>query len=62
MSIGRLFHVSYMVKGTWLLLKRRGWSWQQPPRRAVERDDVAVEVWKEGSHRAFVGPPGPAGQ
>jgi transposase len=28
--IGRLFHVSYTVEGTWRLLKRHGWSWQQP--------------------------------
>ncbi|MFI0940779.1 winged helix-turn-helix domain-containing protein [Streptomyces sp. NPDC021020] len=26
--IGRLFHVSYAVEGTWQLLKRHGWSWQ----------------------------------
>ena len=44
--IGRLFHVSYTVEGTWLLLKRHVWSWQQPARRAIERDDAAVEVWK----------------
>ncbi|MFC8718760.1 winged helix-turn-helix domain-containing protein [Kitasatospora sp. NPDC057198] len=44
--IGRLFHVSYTVEGTWRLLKRHGWSWQQPCRRAIERDDTAVEVWK----------------
>ncbi|MGW3799777.1 winged helix-turn-helix domain-containing protein [Streptomyces clavifer] len=25
--IGRLFHVSYTVEGTWRLLKRHGWSW-----------------------------------
>lgn len=30
--IGRLFHVSYTVEGTWVLLKRHGWSWQQPAR------------------------------
>uniref|UniRef100_UPI000D1B5682 helix-turn-helix domain-containing protein n=1 Tax=Actinacidiphila paucisporea TaxID=310782 RepID=UPI000D1B5682 len=30
--IGRLFHVSYTVEGTWRLLKRYGWSWQQPAR------------------------------
>jgi hypothetical protein len=36
--IGRLFHVSYTVEGTWLLLKWHGWSWQQPARRAIERD------------------------
>ncbi|MER6568397.1 winged helix-turn-helix domain-containing protein [Streptomyces sp. NPDC001093] len=45
--IGRLFHVSYTVEGTWRLLKRHGWSWQQPARRAIERDDSAVEVWKK---------------
>jgi transposase len=45
--IGRLFHVSYTVEGTWRLLKRQAWSWQQPARRAIERDDDAVEVWKK---------------
>ncbi|SEE62364.1 winged helix-turn-helix domain-containing protein [Streptomyces sp. TLI_105] len=30
--IGQLFHVSYTVEGTWRLLKRHGWSWQQPAR------------------------------
>ncbi|MFF4342944.1 winged helix-turn-helix domain-containing protein [Kitasatospora sp. NPDC001540] len=45
--IGRLFHVAYTVEGTWRLLKRHGWSWQQPARRAIERDDEAVEVWKK---------------
>ncbi|MER5409028.1 winged helix-turn-helix domain-containing protein [Streptomyces sp. NPDC002769] len=45
--IGRLFHVSYTVEGTWRLLKRHRWSWQQPARRAIERDDEAVEVWKK---------------
>ncbi|WP_455711024.1 IS630 family transposase [Streptomyces hydrogenans] len=46
--IGRLFHVSYTVEGTWRLLKRHGWSWQQPIRRAIERDDAAVEPMEEG--------------
>ncbi|WP_455568809.1 IS630 family transposase [Streptomyces exfoliatus] len=46
--IGRLFHVSYTVEGTWRLLKRHGWSWQQPARRAIERDDQAVEGLAEG--------------
>ena len=44
--IGCLFHVSYTVEGTWRLLRRHGWSWQQPVRRAIERDDDAVELWK----------------
>ncbi|MCK7626562.1 winged helix-turn-helix domain-containing protein [Streptomyces sp. RS10V-4] len=34
-----MFHVSYTVEGTWALLKRHGWSWQQPTRRAIERDE-----------------------
>ncbi|BFV60718.1 hypothetical protein KCMC57_up58220 [Kitasatospora sp. CMC57] len=47
--IGRLFHVSYTVEGTWALLKRHGWSWQRPARRAIERGDTAVEVWKKAT-------------
>ncbi|NEB51927.1 helix-turn-helix domain-containing protein [Streptomyces griseus] len=42
--IGRLFHVSYTVVGTWLLLKRHGWSWQQPARRAIERDEAGQSM------------------
>lgn len=45
--IGRLFRVSYTVEGTGRLLGRLGWSWQQPARRAIERDDEAVEAWKK---------------
>ncbi|MFD6640568.1 winged helix-turn-helix domain-containing protein [Streptomyces bacillaris] len=44
--IGRLFHVSYTVEGTWRLLRRYGWSWQQPTWRAIESDDDAAELWK----------------
>ncbi|WP_443064970.1 IS630 family transposase [Streptomyces sp. NBC_00576] len=46
--IGRLFHVSYTVEGTWRLLRRHGWSWQQPARRAIERDGDAVEPVEAG--------------
>ncbi|MFF6904104.1 winged helix-turn-helix domain-containing protein [Streptomyces hydrogenans] len=45
--IGRRFHVSYTVQGVWKLMRRNGWSCQQPVRRAIERDDEAVEVWKK---------------
>ncbi|MEU9397999.1 winged helix-turn-helix domain-containing protein [Streptomyces sp. NPDC048324] len=45
--IGRRFHVSYTVEGTRQLLKRHGWPRQQPARRAIERDDEAVEPWKK---------------
>ncbi|MFD3330984.1 winged helix-turn-helix domain-containing protein [Streptomyces sp. NPDC058701] len=29
------------------LLKRHGWSWQAPARKALERDEHAVELWKK---------------
>ncbi|MFD4722315.1 winged helix-turn-helix domain-containing protein [Streptomyces sp. NPDC058431] len=29
------------------MLKRHGWSWQAPNRRALERDEHAVELWKK---------------
>lgn len=45
--IGRMFHVGYTVQGVWKLLRRHGWSAQVPAHRAVERDDAAVEVWKD---------------
>ncbi|MFJ2900657.1 winged helix-turn-helix domain-containing protein [Streptomyces sp. NPDC087218] len=31
----------------WRLLERHGWSWQAPARRALERDEHAVELWKK---------------
>ncbi len=46
--IGRLFHVGYTVEGTWKLLRRHGWSCQVPVRRAIERDEEAIAVWKAG--------------
>ncbi|WP_131740288.1 winged helix-turn-helix domain-containing protein, partial [Actinomadura roseirufa] len=45
--IRELFAVDYTVPGVSLLLRRNGWSVQVPGRRAVERDDRAVQVWKE---------------
>ncbi|MFD3940891.1 winged helix-turn-helix domain-containing protein [Streptomyces sp. NPDC058611] len=35
------------VATVWRLLKRHGWSWQAPARRALERDEHAVELWKK---------------
>ncbi|MFJ3310548.1 winged helix-turn-helix domain-containing protein [Streptomyces sp. NPDC086549] len=37
--------VSLSVRGVWALLRRHGWSCQQPARRAVERDDATVAGW-----------------
>ncbi|MFJ9448585.1 winged helix-turn-helix domain-containing protein [Kitasatospora sp. NPDC101235] len=45
--IGRRFHVSYTVQGVWKPMRRNGRSCQQPVRRAIERDDGAVEMWKK---------------
>ena len=41
------FKVQYTVPGIWYLLQRRGWTCQIGARRAIERDDGAVEVWKK---------------
>lgn len=54
--IGRLFHVCYTDEGAWRLLKQHGWSWQQPARRAIERDDDAVQVWKKETWPRVRGP------
>lgn len=39
--------VSYSLAGMWRLLRRNGWSHQQPARRATERDEQAVAVWRK---------------
>lgn len=44
--IRRRLRVSLSVATVWRLLKRQGWSWQAPARRALERDEHAVELWK----------------
>ena len=41
------FKVAYTIAGIWYLLQRRGWTCQLGARRAIERDDGAVEVWKK---------------
>ena len=41
------FGVAYTLPGVWYLLRRLGWTCQLGGRRAVERDDGAVEVWKK---------------
>ncbi|MDT0566321.1 winged helix-turn-helix domain-containing protein [Streptomyces sp. DSM 3412] len=52
--IGRLFHVSSTVEGTCAvegirrLLRRHGCPGSHPARRAIERDDAAVELRKQG--------------
>jgi transposase len=43
--VARKFRVHYTIAGIWYLLRRRGWTCQLGARRAIERDDGAVEVW-----------------
>ncbi len=45
--VARKFRVQYTIPGIWYLLQRRGWTCQIGARRAIERDDGAVEVWKK---------------
>jgi len=37
--------VRYHVGHVWKLLRRLGWSWQKPARRAIERDEAAIARW-----------------
>jgi transposase len=41
------FGVEYTLGGMHVLLYRIGWSVQAPARRAAERDETAVAVWRE---------------
>ncbi|MFC5188171.1 winged helix-turn-helix domain-containing protein, partial [Actinomadura harenae] len=41
-----VFGIDYTLPGVSLLLRRNGWSVQVPGRRAVQRDDQAIEAWK----------------
>ncbi|CAM04183.1 IS630 family transposase [Saccharopolyspora erythraea NRRL 2338] len=44
--IERLTGVRYSQSQTWVILRQRlGWSRQRPARRAVERDEAAIEEW-----------------
>jgi len=44
--IERVSGVRYTLSQAWLILRQRlGWTRQRPARRAVERDDAAIEAW-----------------
>ncbi len=45
--IKRHLGVSYHPDYIGPLLKSMGWSWQKPERRAIQRDEAAIEHWKE---------------
>ncbi|MFD8929578.1 winged helix-turn-helix domain-containing protein [Streptomyces mirabilis] len=58
--IGRKFHVSYSVSGATRLMHRLGFSPQVPARRVAERDEQAVNVWKEATWAEVKEPGRPA--
>ena len=42
----RLTGVAYHPGYVWYILRKQlRWSWQRPARKAVERDDAAIEQW-----------------
>ena len=44
--IKRVTGVSYHPGYVWYILRNQlGWTWQRPSRRAVERDEEAIEQW-----------------
>jgi len=44
--IKRQTGVSYHPGYVWYILRKQlGWTWQRPSRRAVERDEEAIEQW-----------------
>ncbi|MGW3174672.1 IS630 family transposase [Streptomyces sp. NPDC001153] len=45
--IARKFRLDCSSAAVWRLLHRHGWSWQCPARRALERDEQAVCLWKK---------------
>ncbi|MFB1048007.1 winged helix-turn-helix domain-containing protein [Streptomyces chrestomyceticus] len=45
--IARKLGVTCSMAGVWRLMHRHGCSWQCPARRALERDEDAVELWKK---------------
>jgi len=47
--IGRKFHVAYSVSGATRLMRRLGFTPQVPARRAAQRDEAAIEAWKEAT-------------
>jgi transposase len=43
--IERVTGVKYHPGHVWRVLRQMGWSRQRPARRAIERDDEAIEQW-----------------
>jgi transposase len=41
------FGVEYHPSAVWHILRAMGWSCQKPERRARERDESAIETWRQ---------------
>ena len=46
--IEKRFGVTYEESAVWRVLRGMGWSCQKPERRARERNEKAIEGWREG--------------
>jgi transposase len=46
MQAERLYGVKFSLTQVWRILGSLGFSAQKPERRAIERDEDAVQVWK----------------
>jgi transposase len=44
--VGRMFHTTIGITTAWELLRRAGFTSQQPALRAAERDERAIAHWK----------------
>ena len=45
--IRKHFRVTYDPSGVWHVLQRMGWTCQKPERRARERDEQAILMWRQ---------------
>ncbi len=45
--IAKRFGVSYHPDHVWKILRSLGWTCQKPEQRARERDDAAIETWRD---------------
>lgn len=59
--IDRLYGVKFGLTNIWLILGALGFSPQKPERRARERDEQAVRIWKRCSWPALKKRPGARG-
>lgn len=47
--VQKKFNISYESSSMWRLLNNENWSWQKPEKRAIQRNEEAIENWKKES-------------